>query len=224
MISCLNKFLLSLLSALIITTASAQTAIYSGKDIFHPTHAANGMVATQEATATRIGLDILKRGGNAVDAGVAIGFALAVTLPRAGNLGGGGFMIIHSVDKNETVALDFREMAPTKAFRDMYLDEKGNAVSQRSRFTYLAVGVPGTVAGLALAAERYGTMSLADLVAPAIKLADAGIIVSEDLSSSLIARQKRLQKWPESARIFYKNSSTPYEVGETLVQKIWRPR
>lgn len=221
----LSKFLLNSFSSLIITTAllttsaSAQTAIYSGNDIFHPIYAANGMVATQEAHATQIGLDILKQGGNAVDAGVAIGFALAVTLPRAGNLGGGGFMIIHSADKNETVALDFREMAPAKAFRDMYLDEDGNAVAQRSRFTYLAVGVPGTVAGLALAAERYGTMPLADLVAPAIDLADNGLVVSEDLSTSLKGLKDRLQAWPESTRIFYKEGGVPYEIGETLVQK-----
>ena len=214
---------LALLCACISFTTHAQSdsaAIFSGVDIIHPIYAASGMVATQEEQATRIGLEILKQGGNAVDAGVAIGFALAVTLPRAGNLGGGGFMIVHSADKNETVAIDFREMAPLGASRDMYLDEDGNAVAQRSRFTYLAVGVPGTVAGLALAAERYGSgqLTLADLIAPATKLAADGMPVSEDLASSLAAREKRLKKWPESVKIFYKADGSLYNVGETLVQ------
>jgi gamma-glutamyltranspeptidase/glutathione hydrolase len=131
-----KKLCFCLLTALLTANiATAQTAIFGDQDIFHPVFATHGMVATQEAMASQIGLDILKQGGNAIDAGVAIGFALAVTLPRAGNLGGGGFMMVHSVDKNETVAIDFREMAPAKAFRDMYLDEQGNAVAQRSRYT-----------------------------------------------------------------------------------------
>ena len=221
-ITLIKTMTLALLCTL-LSTAHAQNdsaAIFSGIDLIHPIYAANGMVATQEEMATRIGLEVLEQGGNAVDAGVAIGFALAVTLPRAGNLGGGGFMMVHSADKNETVAIDFREMAPLGASRDMYLDEDGNAVSKRSRFTYLAVGVPGTVAGLALATERYGSgkLTLADLIAPAIKLAADGMPVSEDLASSLKARQKRLQKWPESGKIFYKADGSLYQVGETLVQ------
>lgn len=201
------------------SVGSAQTtAIFGSQDIFHPVYATNGMVSTQEALATRIGLDVLQNGGNAIDAGVAIGFALAVTLPRAGNLGGGGFMIIHRADSDETVALDFRETAPAAAFRDMYLDEDGNAVAERSRFTYQAVGVPGSVAGLALAAERYGTMPLAELIAPAIDLAENGITVTPDLANSLAGIGDRLSKWPESARIFYKEDGGNYQPGETLVQ------
>lgn len=201
------------------SVGSAQTtAIFGSQDIFHPVYATNGMVSTQEALATRIGLDVLQNGGNAIDAGVAIGFALAVTLPRAGNLGGGGFMIIHRADIDETVALDFRETAPAAAFRDMYLDEDGNAVAERSRFTYQAVGVPGSVAGLALAAERYGTMPLAELIAPAIDLAENGITVTPDLANSLAGIGDRLSKWPESARIFYKEDGGNYQPGETLVQ------
>lgn len=201
------------------SVGSAQTtAIFGSQDIFHPVYATNGMVSTQEALATRIGLDVLQNGGNAIDAGVAIGFALAVTLPRAGNLGGGGFMIIHRADSDETVALDFRETAPAAAFRDMYLDEDGNAVAERSRFTYQAVGVPGSVAGLALAAERYGTMPLAELMAPAIDLAENGITVTPDLANSLAGIGDRLSKWPESARIFYKEDGGNYQPGETLVQ------
>ena len=197
----------------------AQTeAIFSDVDLIHPVYAQHGMVATQEEYATRIGLDVLQKGGNAIDAGVAIGFALAVTLPRAGNLGGGGFMIIHSAETGKTVALDFREMAPARAHRDMYLDEAGNAVAKRSRFTYKAVGVPGTVAGLALAAEQYGTLPLAELIAPAIRLAEEGLPVSVDLSESLQGLKARFEPWPESMKIFFKDNGESYQPGETLIQ------
>ncbi len=196
-----------------------ETAIFSEKDIVHPVFATQGMVASQEAMATRIGLEILKKGGNAVDAGVAVGFALAVTLPRAGNLGGGGFMVVHNAENNETVAIDFREMAPAGATRDMYLDAQGNADPELSRYSYLAIGVPGTVAGLALALERYGTMSLQDVLAPAIKLAEDGIRVGEDLSISLKAAKQRMSASPASMAIFFKKDGTPYEKGDTLAQK-----
>lgn len=196
-----------------------ETAIFSEKDIVHPVFATQGMVASQEAMATRIGLEILRQGGNAVDAGVAVGFALAVTLPRAGNLGGGGFMMVHNAANNETVAIDFREMAPAGATRDMYLDAQGNADPELSRYSYLAVGVPGTVAGLALALERYGTMSLKDVLAPAIKLAEEGIPVGEDLSISLKAAKQRMSVSPASMAIFFKEGGAPYEMGDTLLQK-----
>ncbi|MGO3120702.1 MAG: gamma-glutamyltransferase, partial [Moraxellaceae bacterium] len=136
-----------------------EQAIYSADAIHHPVWAKNGMVATQEALASNIGLKILEEGGNAVDAGVAVGFALAVTLPRAGNIGGGGFMMIYDAKQDKTVALDYREKAPSSATRDMYLDEEGNAVSDLSRYHGLAVGVPGTVAGLLKALDEHGTMS-----------------------------------------------------------------
>lgn len=211
--------LLTALWAFLPSLAAAQDAIYSEMDIMHPVYATQGMVATQEAMATAVGLEILQKGGNAIDAGVAVGFALAVTLPRAGNLGGGGFMLVHKADSNETVALDFREMAPAAATRDMYLDEQGNAVADRSRYSYQAVGVPGTVAGLALALERYGTLPLADVMAPAIRLAEDGITVSRDLAESLIALKERLEPWPASMAIFFKEGGTPYEPGDVLVQK-----
>ena len=119
-----------------------------------PALAQHAMVATQDAMATRIGVDILKRGGNAVDAAVAVGFALAVTLPRAGNIGGGGFMLVYLKDKNKTIAIDYRETAPASATKDMFLDAKGDADPKKSRDSGLAVGVPGTVAGMALALEN----------------------------------------------------------------------
>src|SRR5262245_14522998 len=117
-------------------------------------HARHAMVAAQEARAARIGVEVLEKGGNAVDAAVAVGFALAVTYPRAGNIGGGGFMLIHRAGQNDTVAIDYRETAPAATTSDVFLDEKGEADPQKSRASGLAVGVPGTVAGLALALEK----------------------------------------------------------------------
>lgn len=178
------------------------------------------MVASQEAIASTVGVDILKQGGNAVDAGVAVGFALAVTLPRAGNIGGGGFMMIYDAKSKKTIALDYREMAPVKAYKDMYLDKDGNAVEELSRFHGLAVGVPGTVAGLVAALENYGTMDLKTVMAPAIELAEKGIIVTPDLYTSLQNAKARLQKWDSSKPIFFKdNGNEDYQVGELLVQK-----
>jgi gamma-glutamyltranspeptidase/glutathione hydrolase len=210
--------LLTLLSGVSVPSR-ADTAIFSQLDIVHPVFAAQGMVATQEETATRIGLEVLEQGGNAIDAAVAIGFALAVTLPRAGNLGGGGFMIVYDASAGETVAIDFRETAPAKASRDMFLDEKGDADAERSRYSYLAAGVPGTVAGLALALERYGSLPLKEILRPAVNLADRGIEVSDDLSLSLKAALERMSPWPESMKIFFKPDRSPYEPGETLVQQ-----
>ncbi|MEN2750980.1 gamma-glutamyltransferase [Psychrobacter sp. FBL11] len=200
------------------SNAKADQAIYSEDAIHHPVWAKNGMVATQEALASDIGLKILKDGGNAVDAGVAVGFALAVTLPRAGNIGGGGFMMIYDAEKGKTVALDYREKAPSSASRDMYLDEEGNAVSDLSRFHGLAIGVPGTVAGLLKALEDHGTMSRGQVMAPAIALAEDGIEVTAGLSESLEALSDRLQKWPSTQKIFFKADGSAYQPGERLKQ------
>ena len=199
-------------------TYAQEAAIYSPLDRVHPIWAENGMVASQEAVATQIGVDVLKRGGNAVDAAVAVGFALAVTLPQAGNLGGGGFMIVHDAASGETVAIDYREKAPAAASRDMFLDAAGNADPNLSRWSGLAVGVPGTVAGLALALERYGTLSLADAIAPAIRLAEEGVTVTPDLADSLKANEEELKKWPSSAKIFFNAEGAAYEPGDRLVQ------
>jgi len=195
-----------------------QAAIFSNRDLVHPVYGASGMVASQEAVATAVGLEVLKTGGNAVDAAVSVAFALAVTLPRAGNLGGGGFMMVHDAKSGETVAIDYRERSGEAAFRDMYLDDQGEADPQKSRYSGLAVGVPGTVAGMALALERYGSISLAEALAPAIALAEDGIEVTTDLSESLKGLIERLQKWPSSSEVFYKEGGAAYEPGETLVQ------
>jgi gamma-glutamyltranspeptidase/glutathione hydrolase len=214
----------SLATALVVGIAAPLAAqdspIYSLKDRFQPETAQNGMVASQEAVASRVGVDILKKGGNAVDAAIATGFALAVTLPRAGNLGGGGFMMIHLAESGDTKALDYREMAPAAAFKDMFLGEDGEPDNQKSRFSGLAVGVPGTVAGFAEAFEKHGSGKLtwAELVAPAIGLAENGIEVTPDLAASLTASAKRLLQDPATAAIFYKTGGLPFVPGETLKQ------
>ncbi len=215
----LRALLAAAIVAFTIVAQAQEPAIFSRKDIFHPVFAERGMVSTQEETATRIGVEILKAGGNAVDAAVAVGFTLSVTLPRAGALGGGGFMLIHSADARETVAVDYREMAPTAATRDMFLDAEGNLDKRKARASRYAAGVPGTVAGLALALERYGSMTLERVIAPAIELAEQGITVTPDLAESLASRQKRLRQHPATARIFYHGDGTPYRPGERLVQK-----
>ena len=128
-------------------------------------------------------------------------------------------MLVHDAASGDTVAIDYREKAGGNAFRDMFLNEKGEADPEKSRYSGLAVGVPGTVAGLALALERYGTISLAQALAPAIRLAEQGIVVSEDLAASLDGAGDRLRKWPSSAKIFCKVGGAPYQPGETLVQR-----
>jgi len=188
-------------------------------DIFQPVLADHGMVASAEARATRIGVEVLRGGGNAVDAAVAVGFALAVTLPQAGNLGGGGFMLVHLAKSGTTIALDYRETAPAAASRDMYLNAQGNVDQRKARFSYASVGVPGTVAGLALAAKRYGTRPLAALIAPALALARRGFELSRPLAEALNKRRARLARHPASARIFAKRDGTRYRTGERLVQR-----
>lgn len=154
------------------------------EDVFHPVRAREGMVASVDATATRVGVDILRQGGNAVDAAVAVGYALAVTHPQAGNIGGGGFMMLRTKD-GKTTAIDFREMAPEQATRDMFLDDQGNPDSKKSLTSHLASGTPGTVAGFSLALEKYGTMPLNKVIRPAIKLAEEGFTVNDALADDL---------------------------------------
>jgi gamma-glutamyltranspeptidase/glutathione hydrolase len=179
----------------------------------------HGMVVAQERRAARIGVEILDRGGNAVDAAVAVGFTMAVTYPRAGNLGGGGFMVIHRAN-GENVAIDYRETAPAAATPTMFLDANGEPDPKKSRDSALAIGVPGTVAGLALALEKYGSgkFSLADLIAPAIRLAESGVRVEDDTADSLPRARERLARWPAAAAIFLKNGGEPLQSGDRLLQ------
>ncbi|MGC1553872.1 MAG: gamma-glutamyltransferase [Bradyrhizobium sp.] len=189
-------------------------------DAIHPVVAEHGMVVAQEKTAARIGTDILKRGGNAVDAAVATGFAMAVTYPRAGNIGGGGFMVIHSVDRHEDVAIDYRETAPAATTSGIFLGADGKPDNAKSRDSALGIGIPGTPAGLALALEKYGSgkFTLAELLQPAIDLARNGVVVSDDGADTLPEWHRRLAGWPSSAKIFSRPDGSSLREGDTLVQ------
>ena len=187
-------------------------------NIFHPIEATNGMVATEQNLASQVGLEILKKGGNAVDAAVAIGFSLAVSLPDAGNIGGGGFMLVHDAKSGKTIALDFREKAPAAASETMYQDEHGEIIPRKSWYTHQAIGVPGTVAGLTKALEQWGSLPLAEVMQPAIELAEKGYEVSPTMAKLLQVEKDNLGKWPTTKAIFF-NGEEPLTTGDTLVQK-----
>jgi gamma-glutamyltranspeptidase/glutathione hydrolase len=196
------------LTALVLTLAAASEAA-------QPVRARRAMVVTRETHATRIGVEILRSGGNAVDAAVAVGLALAVTHPAAGNLGGGGFMLVRLAD-GATNFLDFRERAPAAATRDMYLDSSGNQ-TQDSRTGYRAAGVPGTARGLEVAWKKYGRKKWSELVTPAVQLAAKGFPVSWGLAQSLRGHADLFNRFPESRRIFLKEGVF-YEPGEIFIQ------
>jgi gamma-glutamyltranspeptidase/glutathione hydrolase len=189
-------------------------------DASHAVAAEHGMVVTQEKVAARIGADVLKRGGNAVDAAVATGFAMAVTYPRAGNIGGGGFMVIHSAQRGEDVAIDYRETAPAATTPTIFLGADGKPDIAKSRDSALGIGVPGTPAGLALALQKYGSgkFTLAELLRPAIELARNGFVLADDSADTLPEWYKRLARWPSSAKIFSRPDGTSLREGDTLVQ------
>ena len=189
-------------------------------DTIHPVTAAHGMVVAQEKLSAHIGRDVLAQGGNAVDAAVATGFAMAVSYPRAGNIGGGGFMVIHLADGNKDIAIDYRETAPAAATRDMFLGADGKPDPAKSRDSALGIGVPGTVAGLTLALEKYGSgkFTLAQLLQPAIALARDGFIVTDDIADTLPGWHKRLARWPTAAKIFSRADGSPLREGDRLIQ------
>ena len=202
-------------------------AIIEGERM-HPVQGAQGMVVTSHFLATESAQKVLKNGGNAIDAAVTAAFSLAVTQPRSGNIGGGGFMLISlkegglekgAVRQDSVVAIDYREKAPSLASVDMFLDDDGNVDKPLSRFSHQSAGVPGTVAGLALALEKYGTISLREAMAPAISLAEQGFIVTPRFSDGLKSREKRLKKWQASKAVFYKPDGSYYEPGELFIQK-----
>ena len=184
----------------------------------HPTYSTTGMVTAQNSIAAEVGAQVLADGGNAVDAAVAVGFSLAVTLPRAGNIGGGGFMLVHDAASGDTTAIDYREMAPPAATRDMFLDENGDADPQLSRYSHKASGVPGTVAGLHHAHQKFGRLPWKRLVQPAVELARDGIVVTRDLATLLKARRERMCQDAATCKYFYKDGGEPYAYGERLVQ------
>jgi gamma-glutamyltranspeptidase / glutathione hydrolase len=220
-----RRLILSLLAttaipSLALAQAEPQQPIISDWPRRQPIFSTGGMVSSQDALATRIGVEILDQGGNAVDAAVAVGFALAVTLPRAGNIGGGGFMIVHRADRSETRAIDFRETAPASMKKDVYLNDKGEADLNRSQNTGLGIGIPGTVAGMALALERFGSgrFTLARLVLPAVELAREGILVGNDLAFSLKQAEARLKRFDASASIFTTSDGKALPRGAQLLQ------
>src|SRR6185503_4621805 len=218
----LTRFLSITVAFLFATVALAQDYTARGFTSIPPVAgilAHNGMVVAQESRAARIGVEILDRGGNAVDAAVAVGFALAVTYPVAGNIGGGGFMVIHLAGRNHQTTIDYREAAPAATTRNAFLDARGQADPRKSRDLGSAVGVPGTVAGLAMALEKYGSkkFTLADLIQPALELARNGFPVEDDTADSLQNAHARLAKWPSSTKIFMKDGKALAQ-GDTLVQ------
>jgi gamma-glutamyltranspeptidase/glutathione hydrolase len=211
-----------LIVGLLPTVAQEARRFYTppAPDTVHAVAAEHGMVAAQEKIAARIGAGILRRGGNAVDAAVATGFAMAVTYPRAGNIGGGGFMLIHSADRNEDIAIDYRETAPAATTPDIFLRNDGKPDIAKSRDSALGIGVPGTVAGLVLALEKYGSgrFTLADLLEPAIALARDGFVLADDMADTLPGWYRRLARWPASAKIFARPDGTSLREGDRLVQ------
>ena len=198
--------------------AAGANAVMSYDSRFHPVIAKHGMVSTQERLAAEVGRDILVRGGNAVDAAVATGFALAVTHPQAGNIGGGGFMVVHLAAENKTLTIDFREMAPARATRDMYIGADGDVDNKRAQYSHLSSGVPGTVMGLLDALESYGTMNRRQVIGPAIRLAERGFPASYALIESLEKHREQLGADPSSLEYFFKDGDG-YKEGETIVQK-----
>ncbi len=199
-------------AALVLAGASASNAASQA-----PVAAEHGMVVSAQHLATKVGVDVLRRGGNAVDAAVAVGYALAVVYPAAGNLGGGGFMTVQLADGRKTF-LDFREKAPLAATANMYLDKDGNVIKGLSTNGHLAVGVPGSVSGMEYAREKYGTMKRADLIAPSIQLADKGFALEQGDIDMLRTATNDFKKDPVSGAIFL-NKGEPFAVGQKLVQK-----
>jgi gamma-glutamyltranspeptidase / glutathione hydrolase len=206
-------------AALRAQNAAGENALISYDSQFHPVIGENGGVAAQETIAARVGRDILKSGGNAVDAAVAMGFALAVTHPQAGNLGGGGFMLVKLAGRDDAIAIDYREMAPSGADRDMFLDADGNVDIDRVRFSRLSAGVPGSVMGLTTAQEKYGVMSLKDVMAPAIRLAEKGFPMPRAMSQALASRKSRFARDPSTLGYFFKPDGSAYLTGEVLRQR-----
>ena len=222
-----DRFKIAALSTLLfLGTAEIQSAevvsseapLIDFRSRFVPMAADGNMVVGPERFASEAGLTMLSQGGNAVDAAVATGFALAVTLPRAGNIGGGGFMLVHLAAENRNVFIDYREMAPAAATRDMFLTPEGKVDKRRAYFSHQASGVPGTVAGLIHALEEYGTLPLATVIQPAIDLAENGFVMDITLHQNISARAERLAQDPETKKIFLGNDGKAPAIGSLFKQ------
>ena len=208
----MKKILILLCFALVI-----EADILNRDSIVHPAVSNSGMVVSQHYLATEVGKTILDKGGNAIDASVAVAFALAVVLPRAGNIGGGGFLVLHNAEENKNYALDYREMAPAAADRDMYLNEDGSVNKSTSRLGYLAGGIPGTVAGMWEAHQKFGSMPWKNLLKPAIQLAQAGFNVSPFMADSINRAHSSMKDYPSTVEIFF--PEFPIKPNHNLVQK-----
>lgn len=211
----MNKrfFFIRFLASIFFFSLVAQAASY--KPLKDQT---TGLAMTSHVLANKIGKKVLDDGGNAIDAAVAVGYALAVLHPSAGNIGGGGFAVIHLAN-GENITLDFREKAPLKATRDMYLDKNGNVIPNASTIGYLGAGVPGSVAGMSAMLEKYGTKKLSDMIAPAIKLAQNGFIITERQAQTMQEAQKDFAKFASSRKYFLKKDGSTYKEGEVFIQK-----
>ena len=208
----MRKFLIAL-----VLTFAVQADILNRNSIIHPAVGDSGMVVTQHYLATEVGQAILNKGGNAVDASVAVAFALAVVLPRAGNIGGGGFMVLHNAADRKNYAIDYREMAPAAAHRDMYLNEDGSVNKSTSRLGYLSGGIPGTVAGMWEAHQKFGSLPWKELLAPAIKLAQDGFRVSPFMADSINRAYASMKDYPSSVKVFF--PEYPLKPNHNLIQK-----
>ncbi len=208
--------LIGLIAALAALAAFAVTP--ASRPAAEPVSFANAAVVSVDPIASNTGIQILKKGGNAVDAAVATGLALAVTWPGAGNLGGGGFMVIYLAGRGEAAAIDYREKAPEKSTPRMFLNEAGNVDPKKAGTGYLVIGVPGTVRGFWEASKRYGKLDWKTLVEPALKLARDGFVVDEVLARSLQSQARMMDEFPEFGRDFRKAGGAYYEPGETLKQ------
>src|SRR5437016_2886265 len=217
---------IALAVAFIVPATAQERSLYTpaAADTIHSIAAEHGMVVAQEKNSARVGAGILKQGGNAVDAAVATGFAMAVTYPRAGNIGGGGFMVIHLREHGQQmaqdVAIDYRETAPLATTPEIFLGADGKPDNAKSRDSALSIGVPGTVAGLALALEKYGSgkFTLAQLLQPAIELARDGFVIADDMADTLPDMYRRMARWPNSAKAFSRSNGTPLQEGDRLIQ------
>ena len=206
-----------ILTSLLMFSVFVDTSIFNSQSLIHPEVNRNGMVVTQHYLATDVGAKILEDGGNAYDASIAVAFALAVVLPRAGNIGGGGFMVMYDKEANENFSIDYREMAPRLASKDMFLNDDGSVNKKRAREGILSIGVPGTVYGMWEVHKKFGSISWKKLIEPAIKLAEEGFIMSPFMVDALNRRYKKLSNYQNFKDIFYEDY--PVAIDSRLIQK-----
>ena len=206
-----------IITSLLIFSVFVDSSIFNSQSLIHPEVNRNGMVVTQHYLATDVGAKILEDGGNAYDASIAVAFALAVVLPRAGNIGGGGFMVMYDKEANENFSIDYREMAPKLASKDMFLNDDGSVNKKRAREGILSIGVPGTVYGMWEVHKKFGSISWKKLIEPAIQLADEGFIMSPFMVDALNRRYKKLSNYQNFKDIFYEDY--PVTLNSRLIQK-----